>query len=78
MDGIGGNLKQFVREKILAQDLLVNSAADFVEVASRVATEVILVTVEDIKIGNASLKLSTIIKNSKKIEDIKKNHFFFS
>lgn len=76
VDGIGGSLKRFVRERIIAQDLQVNSAEDFVAVTENLATEVLLMNPRDIEARNAALKLINIIRNSQKIADIKKNHSF--
>lgn len=76
VDGIGGSVKRFVRERIIAQDLQVKSAEDFVEVCLNHATEVILMNSCDIEQRNASIKFSNIIKDSRKITDIKQNHCF--
>lgn len=78
VDGIGGSLKRYVRDRIIAQDLQVNSAEDFVSVAKALSTDVILMNSRQIEERNSALKVSTIIKNSKQIPDIKKNHCFES
>lgn len=77
VDGIGGNVKRFVRERILAQDLLVKSAKDFVTVASKMDTKVLLLNSADIKRRNVEIGLAAIIKSSQKITDIKKKHCFY-
>lgn len=76
VDGIGGTLKRYVRDRIVAQDLQVKSAEDFVSVAENHSTGVILMSPEDIEDRNSAIKLSTIIKKSKQIADVKKNHCF--
>lgn len=76
VDGIGGSVKRYVRERILAKDLLVNSAEDFVAVASTMEVEVILMKSSDIEARNKAINLPKIIKSSNKIADIKKNHSF--
>jgi hypothetical protein len=76
IDGIGGSVKRFVKGRILAQDLLVNSAEDFVRVASAMNTKVILMTADDIESRNIEIDLNSIIKESKKIAGISKNQSF--
>lgn len=76
VDGIGGTLKRYVRDRIVAQDLQVKSAEDFVSVAKTMSTDVILMSQQDIENRNSAIKLSAIIKNSKQIPDVKKNHSF--
>lgn len=76
VDGIGGNVKRFVRDRIMAQDLLVKSAEDFVNVASTMEVQVKLVTTADIDARNITIGLKNIISNSKKIPNIKKSHSF--
>lgn len=76
VDGIGGSLKRFVRDRIIAQDLQVNSAEDFVSFSQNIATETILMSSVEIEARNSVINLENIIKNSKKISDIKKNHCF--
>lgn len=76
VDGIGGSVKRFVRERILAQDLLVKSAEDFVSVASAMEIEVILMKTAEIEAHNKEIDLPKIINSSKKIPDIKKHHSF--
>lgn len=76
VDGIGGSVKIFVRNRILAQDLLVKSAKDFVTVASTMEIKVILMEISDIEARNKTIELSEIIKSSKKIADIKKHRSF--
>lgn len=76
VDGIGGSVKRFVRDRILAQNLLVKSAQDFVAVASTMDIEVILMKNTDIESRNIVIDLPKIIKSSKKINDIKKLHCF--
>lgn len=76
VDGIGGNVKRFVRNRIIAQDLLVQTAAEFAAIAATMETEVVAMNKADVDRRNISIGLKDIVKNAKKIEDIKKNHFF--
>ena len=73
---IGETAKRFVGRKILAQDLLVKSAKDFAEVAAGMQIKVFHVSIAEITHLNEFLGLQNIIKNSKKVPDIKKKHFF--
>lgn len=74
VDEIGAAVKRFVRQKILAQDLIVTSARDFTEIAIASENTVKHVSVTDIEQRNTEIGLQSIIKRSKKIPDIKKNH----
>lgn len=76
VDGIGGSVKRFVRERILAQDLIIKSAEDFVNVAKEMNVEIRLMKSFDIKARNILIGYKKIVKDSKKIPDIKKKHFF--
>lgn len=42
VDGIGGNVKRFVHDRIIAQDLLIKSASDFADVAKSSKIKIIL------------------------------------
>lgn len=76
VDGIGGSVKRYVRDRILAQDLLVKTAEDFVRVASEMEILVKLVSSEAIEAQNIVIGLQNIVKSSKKVQDIKKKHSF--
>lgn len=76
VDGIGGSVKRFVRTKILAQDIVIRSAEDFVSIASSMEIQVLLLKLSDIKRRNISIGLSAIVKAAKKVTDIKKKHCF--
>lgn len=76
VDGIGGSVKRFVRSKILAQDLLIKSAEDFVNTAQDMKTNVLLLSSADIKQKNEEIGLASIVKRSKNIKEIKKMHSF--
>lgn len=65
-----------VRQRIIAEDLLVKNVADFVAAANNLMTEIILMKQSDIELKNVEIGLATIIKNSKKISDIKSCHYF--
>lgn len=78
VDGIGGNVKRFVRKRIIAQDLLVQTAAEFANVASSMDTEVIPISASELGKRNKDIGLQSIVQASKKIGEIKKNHFFES
>lgn len=78
VDGIGGSVKRYVRDRILTQEgISVKSAQDFATVASTMASvKVILMKNSDIAERNKLIGLDKIIKNSKKIPGISKFHFF--
>ena len=76
VDGIGGSVKRFVRSRIVAQNLIVKSAEDFVSIAKEMDIKVILMKNSDIEQCNIELGLKQIVKDSKKIQEIKKKHFF--
>lgn len=76
VDGIGGSVKRFVRQKIMTQDLVVKNSSDFVQVASQMKVEMILMNTEDIEKVNSEIKFKEIVDNSKQIKDIKKFHRF--
>lgn len=76
VDGIGGSVKRYVKRRILSQNLLVKSAEDFVQIASQSDVNVILLKTSEINRRNLLIGLARIIKESKKIPDIKKKHCF--
>lgn len=76
VDGIGGTTKRFVKDRMMSQDVLVNSAKDFASTAATMTTKVVAATVPDINARNEKIGLNKIIKDSKPITRILKNHFF--
>lgn len=76
VDGIGGAVKRYVKERILGQALSVKSAEDFVNVATSMDIKVLLMNTSVIEERNVTIGLAKIVKNSKKVNDIKKNHCF--
>lgn len=76
VDGIGGAVKRFVRRQILAQDILVKSAQEFTDIASKMNVKALCMNNSEIDERNAQINLPAIIKNSKKIDNIKKFHYF--
>jgi Holliday junction resolvasome RuvABC endonuclease subunit len=76
VDGIGANVKRYVRQKILSQNVSVNNVKEFVEAASNMNVDVILVTSNDINRINERIGFNTIIKSATSIKDIKKLHSF--
>ena len=76
VDGIGGSVKRFVRRKILTENALIKNATDFVSAASTMKTRVVLMKESAINYRNKAVGLQEIIKSSKKIANIKKNHYF--
>ena len=76
VDGIGGSVKRWVRRKILNQDLIVKCAQDFVQASEGIKIDVKYLSLHQIKTLNEEIGLSDIVKKSKKIQDIKKNHRF--
>lgn len=76
VDGIGGTVKRFVHDRIIAQDLLIKSASDFAGVAKSSKIKIILMKNDDIDRRNIAISFSKIIKDSKPIPDMKKNHRF--
>lgn len=76
VDGIGGSVKRYVRNKIISQDLIVSNSSDFANVAKTMNIEVKLVNTPDILSLNETILLKQIIKTSKQIKDIKKFHSF--
>lgn len=66
----GGTLKRYVRERIIAQELQVKSAKDFVAASEGLAIEVILMSSKDIEKRNKEIKLTSIIKESRQIAEI--------
>lgn len=78
VDGIGGSVKRYVRDRILTQEgISVKSAEDFATVASKMSSvKVILMKNSDIAERNKLIGLDKIIKKSKPIPGISKFHFF--
>lgn len=76
VDGIGGSVKRYVRDRILTHGASVKSAEDFVTVASKMAVKVILMKNSDIAERNKLIGFDKIIKNSKRITGISNFHFF--
>jgi hypothetical protein len=76
VDGIGGSVKRFVRSRIIAQNLIVKSAEDFVNIAKEMEIKVLLMKESEIEQRNNDLGLKQIVKDSSKIQEIKKKHFF--
>lgn len=76
VDGIGGSVKRYVRDRIMAQDIPVKSAEDFVEVTAKMEIQVHLVSNSDIETRNKKIGLQKIIKSPSKVVDIKKKHCF--
>lgn len=76
VDGIGATAKQFVLRKIIAQEILVKSAADFAAAASGIKIDVQHVSQEEVERLNIFINFDQIVKESKKITDIKKKHYF--
>lgn len=77
VDGTGGNIKRFVKQRIIAQELLLKNAADFVAIAETMEqTKVLLMTEDNIKRRNNQLDLKTIIQKARPIPEIKKKHRF--
>lgn len=77
VDGIGGTIKRFVKNRILANNLSLRDASDLVESASSIdKIEVILMTPQEIQQRNDQLNLKSIIQTAKPIPDIKKKHSF--
>lgn len=77
VDGFGGSVKRFVRRRIIADEKVsVSCAKEFVEVASTMEIKVWLLETSEIYRRNILINFNQIVKNSKKVIDIKKNHFF--
>lgn len=76
VDGIGGSVKRFVRERIISRDLIVDSAAKFAEIASEMNVRVFYINQKSIDTRNASIGLQNIIKSAKLVPETKKKHSF--
>lgn len=76
-DGLGATVKKFVRSRILANEfLLVKNAGDFVRASEGINMKVIHMKKSDILFKNKEIHLAKIVRESKKILEIKKNHCF--
>jgi hypothetical protein len=82
VDGIGGKLKQFVRQRILSQNLNVTGVKDFYDICRSGYNEGVLQTLvelvdkDEIKRRSDNLDLNKIIKSSKPLKNISKSHSF--
>lgn len=76
VDGIGGTAKRFVKDRMLSQHILVNSAKDFASTASTMTTKVVSTSASDVLARNETIGLNKIIKDAKPIAGISKHHFF--
>lgn len=78
VDRIGGNIKRYVRQKILSQGVNVNNSENFVNAAATGTLDihVNLVNFSDITRINKTNGLIQIIKCASPIKDIKKHHSF--
>lgn len=65
-----------LNDKTNCKSLLVKTAEDFALATEGIAIEVIYVSLKDISKLNEEIGLSEIVKKSRKINDIKKQHFF--
>lgn len=77
VDGHGGSVKRFVRARILADsNLLVKNAEDFANTAATMKIQVKLMRQSQIEDRNADIGLIEIVKNARKIPNIKQHHSF--
>ncbi len=77
VDGLGGSAKRFVRRRILAdENLKVDCAEQFTEVANQMDIEVLLLPVTEVQSRCNTMGLSTIVEKSKQIPNIKQSHSF--
>jgi len=76
VDGIGGTVKRYVRNRIIAENLLVKSAKDFADICTGMDINVIHVSPSDIQARNKAIQYDKIIKESSSVTNIKKNHCF--
>ncbi len=76
VDGIGGTVKRYVKDRIRSQDIIVRSAHDFAKIAEDCNIEVIPMTTSDISARNKKIGFAEIVNSSKNIKGIKAAHSF--